>query len=1369
MSLLMGWHLFDRILDFALIVVLGVTLLSGAAWAVSWLLPRKPATRHLVLLSALICCLAMPVLAAVCTASGLTLISIPLLPAVAERDAVRTEPGSSRSDRLGTRVRSQPFGFARQERDRETIGPGQVSTTDRDLQEPAEKFTTNPKQTQTRFEPERRQAGARAGSPAPYRVAGMLLLIVWGAGSLRLLLGLSRSCLELRRLRRSSSPLRDDSLRLMLDDVCRALGVRRHPLVVVSRRATMPFAAGFQEPTIVLPERLLGAVNGEQMRDVLVHEVAHVLRGDHLIVFWQEVARALYWPIVPLHALIRELGRAREELCDNHVLRGRDALSYGETLLHLAELSMKARPPRVSVGILHWKGELERRIAGLLDQRRNTMTRSNRSLAFLITLLFVACGTIVSATRFIAASGENDKPQAIAPKSKAADSAKPPQAAKRSMVVHILGPDGKPMAGVNVHRSVWTRKPAAHGNRDFVSDASGQVELDVPEGLEIYRVWARAKGYVPLYAGWEEQDNPETSLPADFTFRLKRGTVIGGVVQDEGGKPIKGATLEVQLEHGGDHDGRTGPDRWLAEGKDLPTTDADGRWTLDNVPAGEDVAVLLKLGHPDYIADANWGEMQQAQGVDIKALRARTATIKMRGGLAATGTVTDPEGKPVAGAVVVRGDDPYMEWGSQEVRTDDRGVYKLPPLPRGPVTVTVVARGWMPALKKVDIAPGLKPVDFGLEAGKELRLRVVDGSGKPIPAVNVSIDRWRKGQSLYNHRHPNVLDTQVPFKTDETGLYLWSWAPGDAVTYQFWKEGYTRLKVDLTATGSEQTVTLPSILRISGKVTDATTGRPIENLTAIPVADSGPARLFVERQHKKTFSGGTFEIMGDRMGFRTDAAYRVRIEAEGYRSAMSEAVRAGAPAPTFDFRLEPVAPLRGQVIGTRGRPVEGARVYLATTSQMLGIEQGNENAWPSNQKVLTDGQGMFSFPAQFEQYKVVAIHDDGYAELNREPNQQPGELTLKAWAKVEGRLLKAGQPVPSVWIFFTPVRLEIHGVSPHIQDAFSVKTDRDGRFVFPRVPPIKSRVNADHSVWRESPLTSSRSVPLDLQPGQRVELNLPGQGTSVKGRVVLTGEGAPKIDLHKSLNWLVRKAPGIEPPPEFRSLGFDVRNGWNDVWTDSAEGTAYLQSLDNHFVTLDQNGRFDIDGVPPGDYDLAIRLYEPPKDGCLVNAIGRRIVSVTVKDNAIDLGNIEVRVALGPRPGDMAPDFAFTSFSGETVRLSDLRGRYVLLDFWATWCGSCVSAIPAMRRLHDTYATDKRLVVLGMNLDEDLDRARQFVENAKLPWTHGSLGRRPDNPVLSQYAVSFIPTYVLIGPDGKLIQIGVTVEEISEVVHRQLR
>ncbi len=188
MSLLIDWHVADRVFDFSLIVALGVTLLSGAAWTVSWLLRRKPAIRHLVLLSALICCLAIPVLAAVCIASGLTLISIPLLPAGAERDVVRIPSASARGDHLERRLQSQSFGFAGSESDQKAIGPSEVATTDRTVRKPAKPFVKNPTLTQTRVESERPQAGDRAGSPAPYRVAATLLLMLWGCGSLRLLL-----------------------------------------------------------------------------------------------------------------------------------------------------------------------------------------------------------------------------------------------------------------------------------------------------------------------------------------------------------------------------------------------------------------------------------------------------------------------------------------------------------------------------------------------------------------------------------------------------------------------------------------------------------------------------------------------------------------------------------------------------------------------------------------------------------------------------------------------------------------------------------------------------------------------------------------------------------------------------------------------------------------------------------------------------------------------------------------------------------------------------------------------------------------------------------------------------------------------------
>jgi thiol-disulfide isomerase/thioredoxin/uncharacterized GH25 family protein len=674
----------------------------------------------------------------------------------------------------------------------------------------------------------------------------------------------------------------------------------------------------------------------------------------------------------------------------------------------------------------------------------------------------------------------------------------------------------------------------------------------------------------------------------------------------------------------------------------------------------------------------------------------------------------------------------------------------------------------MPESTKVEIAPGMGPFDFRLGTGKELRVRFVDRSGAPVPGVYVMVDRWRGGEALYNVRHPNVLDTRIPNRADDAGIYLWPWAPGDAVTYRFSKGGFAEQRLDLTADVRERTVTLSRVLRITGEARDAATGRPVAGVTAIPVLEFGHGRLIVERQRKKTFPGPSYAIEAD----RTDVAYRVQVEARGYRTALSEAVRVDASDPTRDFRLEPAPPVEGRVVDAGGRPVPNAQVLLATSSQNLGLE-GIENKWPSNLGVRTDFQGEFSFPAQFERYAVVAIDDAGYAEAFLEPDRQPGEMALKAWARVEGRLVQDGRPVPSAWVHLHPLRL-LDGSSPHIQDGFSAKTDRDGRFAFPRVPPIKSRVWGQASVWRDGPLTSGRSVPLDLRPGGRVEVDLGGGGTTVTGHVVPTGGGTANLDLHKSLNYLLRKGAGIEPPAEFRLAGPDARAGWSNAWTSTAEGHAFLQTLDHTFVTLDRDGRFTISGVPAGEYDFAIRLYEPPAGNCLVTPVGSRIVRFRVTDAvaqgaSLDLGDIPVEAVTVPQPGEPAPGYAVRDLAARGGGIGNRDGKYVLLDFWATYCRSCVADLPALRRIHEAYRA-KGLVILGVNLDEDPAAAVRFVEERRLPWFQGApTSGRTDDPILSRYGVGSVPTYVLIGPDGRLIRRGESLDEIDDIVRQRLR
>ena len=99
-------------------------------------------------------------------------------------------------------------------------------------------------------------------------------------------------------------------------------------------------------------------------------------------------------------------------------------------------------------------------------------------------------------------------------------------------------------------------------------------------------------------------------------------------------------------------------------------------------------------------------------------------------------------------------------------------------------------------------------------------------------------------------------------------------------------------------------------------------------------------------------------------------------------------------------------------------------------------------------------------------------------------------------------------------------------------------------------------------------------MPLDLQPGQSVELDLGGAGAVVTGKVALKGNVPADLDCNYSLSYLIRREPGITPPPEIAKLGFDVKRGWRDAWSDSREGLAYLSTLPYWFVKLAPDGAF---------------------------------------------------------------------------------------------------------------------------------------------------------------------------------------------------
>ncbi|NML22483.1 AhpC/TSA family protein [Pseudoflavitalea sp. G-6-1-2] len=120
--------------------------------------------------------------------------------------------------------------------------------------------------------------------------------------------------------------------------------------------------------------------------------------------------------------------------------------------------------------------------------------------------------------------------------------------------------------------------------------------------------------------------------------------------------------------------------------------------------------------------------------------------------------------------------------------------------------------------------------------------------------------------------------------------------------------------------------------------------------------------------------------------------------------------------------------------------------------------------------------------------------------------------------------------------------------------------------------------------------------------------------------------------------------------------------------------------------------------------------------------------------------------------GAIAPEFTQNNVDGQPVSLSAYRGKYLLLDFWASWCGPCRAENPNLVKLYETYE-HKGFTILGVSLDRPgkHDAWVEAIKADKLVWTQVSDLQFWNNAVAKQYGVKFIPQNLLLDPTGKII------------------
>ncbi|MCL2348247.1 MAG: carboxypeptidase regulatory-like domain-containing protein, partial [Planctomycetaceae bacterium] len=360
--------------------------------------------------------------------------------------------------------------------------------------------------------------------------------------------------------------------------------------------------------------------------------------------------------------------------------------------------------------------------------------------------------------------------------------------------------------------------------------------------------------------------------------------------------------------------------------------------------------------------------------------------------------------------------------------------------------------------------------------------------------------------------------------------------------------------------------------------------------------------------------------------------------------------------------------------------------------------------------------------------------------------------------------------------------------------------------------------------------TASHAEKITLLAGETTQVTIGGTGRPVKGKLLIPDDFGSAVDWNFGLVRLTPKSDLT--PPDFSVIqklqetipkeivneaDMEKRKELFERWrNETEEGKKYKETLEEHqkqkkeYLQKDQenrmrgcacaigdDGSFQVDGIFAGDWTLELELHTPPPaNQC---GYGDRIGELThnltvdeipggVSDEPLDLGELTIKKVVPPKPmpqpGDTAPDFKVrrifpiagdaktedTSTGDEppTLQLSDFRGKYVVLDFWATWCGPCLANLPELKKLHEKYKDNEQFALIGVSLDEanQAEMLGRFVSKREMSWLHVLAGGW-NADVVRDYHVNAIPCLFVVDPEGKILMtnpnIGAIDEKLGEI------
>lgn len=282
----------------------------------------------------------------------------------------------------------------------------------------------------------------------------------------------------------------------------------------------------------------------------------------------------------------------------------------------------------------------------------------------------------------------------------------------------------------------------------------------------------------------------------------------------------------------------------------------------------------------------------------------------------------------------------------------------------------------------------------------------------------------------------------------------------------------------------------------------------------------------------------------------------------------------------------------------------------------------------------------------------------------------------------------------------------------------------------------------------------------------------------VSGRIAIPADTDVKLKMKKAVITL-SKAVSREPlpfPEGFKEMTTPEKRAWYTKWKSTEEGKAYNKRMKDAYdartvytIKADAEGNFSQKDVEAGTYTLMIKFFKKKNPTRSTDPIADGGKRLTVADQPVDAGEIPVTIRHTVDVGEVAPDFNVKTVDGQPLKLSDHRGKYVLVDFWAVWCGPCIAETPNLKDTYAAFESNPRFAMIGLSLDKETAAPIGYAKKNDLGWIQGYLGDWSKDQVTKQYGVRGIPSIWLIGPDGKVVAKGLRGEKIQEAVAEHMK